>query len=210
MPVSVITVTPQSSPIGGSTIDQSLIYYYFKLAVAAGNYQPGGIPFSMGGQVFAPGGPVNVSITSISSPAQGKYSYIYNPNAYNVSVITNLALTSNVVTLTANNNLVATGGQTIQLNGLTTSTFLNGVTAVVTSATATSIVFPYTHANVSSGAETGTASLVVQTLPSVILASPTPTTGALQAFTGGSEHSTGATDAKIVADTIQCIATFQR
>lgn len=210
MPVSVITVTQQSSPIGGSTIDQSLIYYYLKLAVAAGNYQPGGIPFTFAQFVNAPGAPVSVAIQSIASPCQVKYNYLYNPNAFNVSVITNLALTSNVVTITANNNLVAGGGQQILLNGLTTSTFLNGQVVTTTSATATQVVFPFTHANVGSGAETGTVSLLVQTAPSNIVAYATPNTGALMAVNAGTQHSTGATDAVIVADTIQAIVTMQR
>lgn len=84
----------------------------------------------------------------------GGYVYVFNRQG---PVITNLALTSNVVTITAKNNLAA--GDTVTLSGLTTSTFLNGalVTVLAGSLSATVFTFNYTHANVGTAAETGNA-----------------------------------------------------
>lgn len=72
-----------------------------------------------------------------------------------VATITNVSLTSNVVTITANNAFLV-GGK-VKLAGLTTSTFLNGQTLTVASATATQFTANFTHANVSSHSDTGTA-----------------------------------------------------
>lgn len=61
--------------------------------------------------------------------------------------ITAAQLTTNVLTLTGNNVLTAGGGQVINVSGFTgTLFFLNGQ-YTVTSATATTIVVPLTHAN---------------------------------------------------------------
>lgn len=82
---------------------------------------------------------------------------ISDNSAASTATITNLALTSNVVTITANNSFQA--GDTVKLSGLTTSTFLNGqtVTVLSTGLSATQFEFNFTHADVTSGAETGTA-----------------------------------------------------
>lgn len=71
--------------------------------------------------------------------------------------ITNLALTSNVVTITANNNLAA--NDVVVLSGLTTTTALNGValTVISTGLSATQFEANLTHGNISSAAETGFA-----------------------------------------------------
>jgi hypothetical protein len=81
------------------------------------------------------------------------YVYVFNRQG---PIITNLALTTNVVTITAKNNLLE--GDVVTLSGLTTSTFLNGAkVTVLASPTATAFTFAYTHANVGSAAETGNA-----------------------------------------------------
>jgi hypothetical protein len=63
--------------------------------------------------------------------------------------ITAWSITANVLTLTANNSLTTGGGQSISVSGfLSPNLFLNG-TYTTTSATATTIVVPLTHANAS-------------------------------------------------------------
>jgi hypothetical protein len=75
--------------------------------------------------------------------------------------ITAYSITSNVITLTAVNSLTTGGGQEITLSGFGTSTFLNGVNLAVTSATGTSIVAAFTHAN-ASATEAGAFTLTPQ------------------------------------------------
>lgn len=67
---------------------------------------------------------------------------------------TNVALTSNVVTITANNNFVM--GETVTCLLFQINTFLNQQTLTVASATATSFTAAFTHANVTSVADSGT------------------------------------------------------
>jgi hypothetical protein len=73
------------------------------------------------------------------------------------ATITNLALTSNVVTITASNNFTA--GDVVILTGLTTTPALNGtpLTINATSLSSSSFQAALTHANISSGSETGLA-----------------------------------------------------
>jgi len=77
-------------------------------------------------------------------------------NGGQIAQITKWSITSNVLTLTANNSFTTGGGQSITVSGFTGSyTYLNG-TYTVTSATATTIVVPLTHAN-ASGTQQGVA-----------------------------------------------------
>jgi len=78
-----------------------------------------------------------------------------NQNNEMPATITNIALTSNVLTVTCANNFVA--GQNVQLFGLTTNTGLNGMNFVVVTATTSYFTAAYTHANIVSGADAGTA-----------------------------------------------------
>lgn len=80
--------------------------------------------------------------------------YTFNPCG---PAITNLALTSNVVTITAKNNLAA--NDVVVLSGLTTTPALNGValTVISTGLSATQFEANLTHGNISSAAETGFA-----------------------------------------------------
>lgn len=198
MAQSVVTLTAMSPP--KSSFDAKTIDYYFTVGIAAGDYPPGGFLFSFGGYVAAPGAPLEVRTFSSASPVSG-YSYRYNQNAKNNAVITNLALTTNVVTVTANNNFVT--GQSVVLSGLTTSTFLNGqtVTVITTGLSATAFRFNFTHANVSTGAETGVAKGGQ---------AAGQTSGGLQVFSGATEQATGATPAAVVADVITMIVKMRR
>ena len=74
------------------------------------------------------------------------------------ATISNLALTSNVVTISCVNNF--TVGQLVSLAGLTTTTAFNALTLVVLTASGSQITAALTHANIVSGAETGTITLV--------------------------------------------------
>lgn len=69
--------------------------------------------------------------------------------------ITNVALTTNVVTITAKNNLAA--GDIVQISGVTTATFLNGqnVTVLAGGLSATSFTANFTHANYGTAGDTG-------------------------------------------------------
>lgn len=85
-----------------------------------------------------------------------------NTNGGQLIQITAWSITTNVLTLTAVNSLTTGGGQVITVQGFggiignpAAYTFLNG-TYTVTSATATTIVVPLTHAN-GSGSQGGVA-----------------------------------------------------
>lgn len=75
------------------------------------------------------------------------------------ATITNLSLTTNVVTITAANHYTA--GDVVVLTGLTTNPSLNGSSGIVsaTGLSASSFQFALTHANIASAAETGIAYL---------------------------------------------------
>ena len=134
------------------------------------------------------------------------YTYAFNPLG---PAITNLALTSNVITITAKNNLAA--NDVVVLSGLTTTTALNGIslTVISTGLSATQFEANYTHGNISSAAETGFAT------PSSY-ASGLPFQGNLQIFqSAGSaaplaELSTAALPAGVTADVFGWEAEFIR
>lgn len=73
----------------------------------------------------------------------------------NPGTVTSIQITSNVVTVTANNSF--SNGQTILMKGLTAATFLNWVVLTITTATGTNFTAPFTHANYGPTADTGTA-----------------------------------------------------
>ena len=77
-----------------------------------------------------------------------------NSPVFGVATITNVALTSNVATITATNNY--TTGDVVTIYGLTT-TALNG-TWTLTGATGSTFTFAFTHANIGSTGDSGTAS----------------------------------------------------
>jgi hypothetical protein len=70
------------------------------------------------------------------------------------ATITNIALTSNVLTVTATNTFAA--GQQVVFSGVGTNTFLNGQMVTIATASGANFTAAFTHANVSSGADTGT------------------------------------------------------
>lgn len=80
-----------------------------------------------------------------------------SPAGNSIASISSTTVTSNVLTVTANNNFLS--GQNVVLAGLSTSTFLNGVTVTVLSAGLSSTQFEanFTHANYGATADTGVA-----------------------------------------------------
>jgi|SRR5271168_4709160 len=72
-----------------------------------------------------------------------------------IDTITNVVILTNVLTITANNTF--TVGAQVNLIGLTTATFLNGVTVTITSSTGTTFTATFSHADYVSAADTGTA-----------------------------------------------------
>lgn len=75
--------------------------------------------------------------------------------------ITSFSIASNVVTIVAANSL--TVGQQVVIAGLSTGTYLNGQTLTIASASASQFTASFTHADVSSTADTGVAK-VIQTV----------------------------------------------
>lgn len=71
------------------------------------------------------------------------------------STITNVAITTNVLTVSCTNTFEA--GEIVNLTGLTTATFLNNQTVTVSSAGGSSFTAAFTHADYASAADTGTA-----------------------------------------------------
>src|SRR5271157_1472751 len=93
----------------------------------------------------------------VSSGDQGAINYNGN---YGTASISNVAITSNVLTLTFTSptNSFA-NGQVVLLSGLTTNTFLNGQYITVTGFTTTTVTANFTHTNVVSVADTGTMTI---------------------------------------------------
>src|SRR5271170_3317665 len=65
-----------------------------------------------------------------------------------VDTITNIAITTNVLTVTATNTF--TVGAQVKLTGLTTATFLNNVTVTITTGGGTTFTATYSHADYAS------------------------------------------------------------
>jgi hypothetical protein len=99
------------------------------------------------------------SATTLASSQDAGYagSYLEGSNQNNemAATITNIALTSNVVTVTCTNLFYV--GQNIELNGLTTNTVLNRVNLVISTCSGSSFTAAFTYGNIVSGSDTGTA-----------------------------------------------------
>ncbi len=113
------------------------------------NTYPNGIDNTQRRQVLT-------GVATIASPGSAA--------AGTIGAVTAYSITSNVITLTAVNSLATGGGQQVTLSAFPTSTFLNGVNLTVTSATGTSIVAAFTHANVGATTEAGVFTLTPQYL----------------------------------------------
>ncbi len=72
-----------------------------------------------------------------------------------IAEITAISITTNVLTVTANNNFP--NGTVVTLNGLTTATFLNGQSITVSSSNGITFTGNFTHADYVQASDTGTA-----------------------------------------------------
>jgi hypothetical protein len=211
MAVATVTVTTQGFPVDvDNTMRREVVYGIATFVGASPSYVLGGIRVNFNleklkCQTMIP------AWTDLGSVSGSGYQYIINSVG---ALITNIALTTNVVTITANNNLAV--GDKVLISGVTTATFLNGVTLTVAAGvSATSFTAPFTHANYGTAGDTGFA------LPTTYV-SGLPFQGNLQIFTGAAaqsplaELSTGALPAGIVgsatvnADQIAIKAEFIR
>ena len=133
-----------------------------------------------------PGGPTSLNpVYSQCDPANGNFFtttnrdlvtfYLYPASAapawlagfgYNVGAvvnfagdsasITNFTIATNVVTILASNSF--TVGEQVTISGMGVATYLNGQTVTVTAASSTQFQFTFSHADVASTPDTGTAS----------------------------------------------------
>jgi hypothetical protein len=204
MAVATATFTVNNYPSGSdNTQRRQTLYGAVTFAGASPSYVLGGVrcnftPLSnVQAQTMLPQW-VDVRSASGAGVAAGaNYQYLWNPQG---APITNLALTSNVVTITAHNNLAA--GDVVTLAGLQTTAALNGtvLTVLAGSLTATAFTANLTHGNISSAAETGFCRVNSY-------ASGLPFQGNLMIFTGAAaqsplaEFATGALPAGIVGST---------
>lgn len=82
-----------------------------------------------------------------------------------IATITNVALTSNVVTITASNSYSA--GQYVQPTGLSGASFLNFQTGLILTATSTQFTYAFTHANYTSTPDSGNAEIITDNVISI-------------------------------------------
>lgn len=116
-----------------------------KALFSSGSYIAGGLLPTSGWNPLAQDNGENVLISTYTQPA--------------ILAPTTSSLTTNVATLIVGNALVV--GQYVTFNSLSNLPFLNGLTLIVTSRSATQFTVAFTHANVASAAETGNAVLVI-------------------------------------------------
>lgn len=122
-----------------------------------------------GASVVAPGTDVTASVAGhkLNALLAGGYvAKVHTDTAFSnpakqeiptgTHTVTNAAITTNVATLTIGAHSYQVG-QTLNVSGATTTTALNG-TFVITAKAATTVSYALTHADVISGAETGTVS----------------------------------------------------
>ena len=209
MALATATLSINSYPTGSDNT-QRFSRHFGRVAVGVSplTYTAGGIRMNFSAlESIKTGPPYLLPVwMDVYSQAGSGYDYNWNPLG---PTITNLALTSNVITITAKNNLAA--GDVVKLSGLTVNTALNGISLTVLAGSLSATVFTanYTAANISSAAETGNA------LPT-LYASGLPFQGNLQIFTGAAaqsalaELSNGAVGATISGDVIGFRAEFAR
>lgn len=90
-----------------------------------------------------------------------------------ISAVTNVAITGNVLTVTATNTSLLSPGMQAALSAFVTATFLNGQTITIATVTATQFTATFTHADYASAADTGTAT-TTDTCDVIIGGTPTP------------------------------------
>jgi YVTN family beta-propeller protein len=110
------------------------------------------------------------------------------PNCSSVAPITSFSITNNVVTIQAVNDFVP--GEQVQISGLTTGTYLNGQTLTVLSATTGQFTAKFTHSDVGTTVDSGTAlGIQVATITSFSITNNVVTFQAVNTFTPGTRVS---------------------
>ena len=198
MAVATVTLTPNNYPYGDDNTQRRQRRFGGGVCTQAG---PEALPSVVNGAKFVGSSPsyvqggirINFGLLEglkvgppyllpqfcyIFSLSGSGYLYTYNPLG---PQITNLALTSNVITITAKNNLAI--GDIVVLSGLTTTPALNGasLTVISTGLSATAFEANYTAANISSAFESGYAT-------PTLYATGAPFQGNLQIFQSGAEN----------------------
>jgi hypothetical protein len=212
---SVLTMTAFNEPYG---LDQTAKRWevFGKMTFVAGNYITGGLLPNWGEQVANVLGPLQY--TDGENLLLARYT---QPSSFK---ITNSALTSNVVTITAANSLTAL--QWVTFQGMTNLPFLNGLTlqVIATGLSATQFEVNFTHANVASAAEAGSAVLVIGPDTMIQLQSLSGSgyeyrynkaNASIQIFTTGTasgdaenELAAGALPAAVIADIVHFVASY--
>lgn len=108
------------------------------------------------------GGYLPVS-SALPMPTGWKYLGSGNTGSY---AITSFSISGDVVTFRSANSLVA--GYPVIVSGLTTGTYLNGVTLIVGTASGSSFTAPFTHSDVSSTTDSGTVDVASSSLGLVV------------------------------------------
>ena len=98
--------------------------------------------------------------SSTTAGVAGNFLAATNQNNSMPATITNIALTSNIVTVSCVNNFAV--GMNILLNGLTTNTVLNRANVVILTCSGAQFTAAFTNGNIVSGGDTGLATYTSQ------------------------------------------------
>jgi len=104
--------------------------------------------------------PSSVQFEAASTSAVYRFASSGQAKPFSVASVTSVQITSNVVTLQAVNTFSV--GQTVQVYGFTSATFLNAVVLVITAATGTQFSANFTHANYGPTAEGGAFAIAAE------------------------------------------------
>lgn len=155
MAVATVNLAINNYPKGTDNTQRMQRHYGLATFLGASpSYVQGGLRINFASLEPVKVSPQNLLPAWMDFDSQGNTGYFYEWNPLGAG-ITLLALTANVVTITAKNNLAA--GDIVQLNGLTVNPTLNGklLTVLAGGLSATSFTANLTNANIGSAAETG-------------------------------------------------------
>jgi hypothetical protein len=153
MAVATIQANINTFPNGNdNTQRRQVVYGTCSIIGASPSYVQGGVRVNFNNLEFIKAQTMLPQWCEFDSLNNTGWQYEFAPLG---AQITNIALTTNVVTITCKNNLAA--GDIVLLSGITTATFLNGQTLTVLagSLSATQFTANFTHANYGSAGDTG-------------------------------------------------------
>lgn len=153
------------------------------------------------------GSNLNFALTGVGSASgvvgYGESSIPVYPTAY----ATSFSITSNVVTIVANNGFVV--GQQVQATGFSTGTYLNGVPLTILSQSPTSFTASFTHANVTSTTDASPLQTnQIQPHPTMFALTPQMSLSQINSLiaqynVGGGQQPVGGTATIVVPDGVQ-------